>query len=278
MMMAQMGSRNRTAAKVAQAEYEAASGGLGKRRPRRLPAVLVGLVVAGVLCAAAGTALAQHCRLHYAEAFQQVTVNNLAGRSQAEIKQQIDDLFGPRQAVCGERSYKFFLTELGNYASGALRKKGAEQEARLLAAREIMSRFPLRVRFSSGADPASGLKQLRADLTVLGTEVGLKPPVQALLDTLGKVTPPTSATQPMPADDDAIPIVVPRVPLPAWAVISLYEIRDHAKRKENGAIINKTGLILDWMAHINAGARPGDLQVSPTPPANPAPAKPAVGR
>ena len=49
MMMAQMGSRNRTAAKVAQAEYEAASGGLGKRRPRRLPAVLVGLVVAGVL-------------------------------------------------------------------------------------------------------------------------------------------------------------------------------------------------------------------------------------
>lgn len=254
MMMKRIGSRNRT-----------------------VPAVLVGLVVAGVLCTAAGTALAQHCRLHYAEAFQQVTVNNLAGRSQVEIKKQIDDLFGPRQEVCGEKSYKFFLTELGNYTAEALRKKGAEQEARLLASREIMTRFPLRVRFNSGTNPDSGLKQLRADLTVVGTEVGLKPPVQAMLDTLAKVTPPTSAAQPMPADDDAVPVVVPRVPLPAWAVISLYEIRDHAKRKENGAIINKTELILDWMAHINAGARPGDLKVVPTP-ATPAPATPAGTR
>lgn len=275
-MMTQIGSRNRTAAKVAQDGAGAARGGSGARRPPPLPAILVGLVVAGVLCAAAGTSLGQHCRLHYTEAFQQVTVNNLAGRSQAEIKQQIDDLFGPRQEVCGEKSYKFFLTELGNYTSEALRKKGAEQEARLLAAREIMTRFPLRVRFNSGTNPASGLKQLRADLTVVGTEVGLKPPVQAMLEILAKVTPPTSAAQPMPADDDAVPIVVPRVPLPAWAVISLYEIRDHAKRKENGAIINKAELILDWMAHINAGARPGDLQVSPTPPA--APAKPAGTR
>lgn len=257
-------------------EAEVVRRGPGARRLRGLPAVLIGLVVAGVLCAAAGTALAQHCRLHYAEAFQQITINNLAGRTPAEIKQQIDDLFGPRQEVCGEKSYKFFLTELGNYTSAALRKKGAEQEARLLAARQIMTRFPLRVRFNTGTDPASGLKQLRADLTVLGNEVGLKPPVQAVLDTLAKVNPPTSAAQPMPADDDAVPIVVPKVPLPAWAVISLYEIRDHAKRKENGAIINKTELILEWMAHINAGARPGDLRVAPTPPT--APAGPAVAR
>ena len=76
MMMKRIGSRNRT-----------------------FPAVLVGLVVAGVLCTAAGTALAQHCRLHYAEAFQQVTVNNLAGRSQVEIKKQIESLGGQR----GER-------------------------------------------------------------------------------------------------------------------------------------------------------------------------------
>lgn len=253
------------------AESPGTASGRGTRA--RCSPVLLGLLVAAVL-GAASPALAQHCRLHYAEAFQQISVNNLAGRSAAEIKQQIDDLFGPRQEVCGEKSYKFFLTELGNYTTAALRKKGSEQEARLLAAREIMTRFPLRVRFNPGTDPASGLKQLRSDLTVLGSEVGLKPPVQALLDAVAKVTPPTAAAQPMAADDDAVPVVVPRVPLPAWAVISLYEIRDHAKRKENGAIINKTELILEWMAHINAGARPGDLRVSPTPP----PTGPAVAR
>jgi hypothetical protein len=74
---------------------------------------------------------------------------------------------------------------------------------------------------------------------------------------------------------------VPKAPQPAWAVISLYEIRDHAKRKENGAILNKTQLILDWMARINAGARPSEVKVTPSPagatPPAPAPAvAPAV--
>ena len=249
-------------------------------RPNRAGKVaqaLRGLAVAGTLCAASGAAYGQHCRLHYAEAFQQISVNPLTSRSPAQIKQMIEDLFGPRQEVCGENSYKYFLTELGNYASAALRKKGSEQEARLIAAREILTRFPLRVRFAAGADPSSGLKQLRSDLTVLATEVGIKPPVQALLDALSQVKPPAQEPHPMAADDDAIPVVVPHVPLPAWAVISLYEIRDHAKRKENGAIINKTQLILDWMAHVNAGAHPADIKVVPNPPAAP-PAAPTAPR
>lgn len=58
------------------------------------------------------------------------------------------DIFGPRTEVCGEAGYKFFLTELGTQASTACRKKGSEQEVRLLAIREILNRFPLRVRFS----------------------------------------------------------------------------------------------------------------------------------
>ena len=243
-------------------------------RTQAMAMAMRALAVAGTLCAASGAAYGQHCRLHYAEAFQQIAVNPLTSRSPAQIKQTIEDLFGPRQEVCGENSYKYFLTELGNYASAALRKRGSEQEARLIATREILTRFPLRVRFSSGADPSSGLKQLRADLNVLATEVGKKPSIQALLDALAQVKPPAPEPRPMAADDDAIPVVVPHVPLPAWAVISLYEIRDHAKRKENGAIINKTELILDWMARVNAGAHPSDIKVVPTPPAAAPPTPP----
>jgi hypothetical protein len=224
--------------------------------------------VAAILAAAPEPAFAQHCKLRYAEAFQVISIRPLAGRSPAEIKSTVDDLFGPRQELCGEGSYKFFLSELKTYASTAFRKKGPEGEAMLMVTREIIGRIPVQVRFASapaGGAADSGLKQLRSDLGVLASEVGMTPSIQAVIDALARVTPPRAMTRPMPADDDAIPVVVPRVPLPTWAVISLYEIRDHAKRKENGAVLNKTQLILDWMARINAGARPNEVKVTNAP-------------
>ena len=105
MMMKRIGSRNRT-----------------------VPAVLVGLVVAGVLCTAAGTALAQHCRLHYAEAFQQVTVNNLAGRSQVEIKKQIESL-GAKFVDTGVSA-----AGAGGYARELTEEEKAKQAERLAKA------------------------------------------------------------------------------------------------------------------------------------------------
>jgi len=234
------------------------------RRHLKPALALLTFIGSGVIMTAPGEAQAQHCRLHYAEAFQLITTTPLSGRTPTEIKQTVDDIFGPRQEVCGEAGYKFFLTELGTQASTAFRKKGSEQEVRLLAIREILNRFPLRVRFSDTRDPAAGMVQLRADLGVLSKEVGVTPHVQSLLDALAKISPPKTQSRPLPKDDDALPVTVPRVPLPAWAIISLYEIRDHALQKENGAVVNKTNLILDWVARINAGARPGDLKVAPS--------------
>ncbi len=225
-----------------------------RQRGQPTPAVLAALGVS-VVCALAGAAHAENCRLHYAEAFQLISTQHFSEHSPAAIKQTVDDLFGPRQEVCGEVGYKFFLTELGTQAAAALHQKGNEQEARLLATREIMNRFPMQVRFSSGADPSAGLNQLRSNLGVLSTEVGVTPSIKALLDALGKIAPPKPAPKPLPKSDDAIPITVPRIPLPAWAVISLYEIRDHAMRKESAAVVAKSNVILDWVSRAGPGAR-----------------------
>ena len=221
---------------------------------RALPArALLAAMGVSVVCALSGAANAENCKLHYADAFQLISTQRFSEHSPTAIKQTVDNLFGPRQVVCGEVGYKFFLTELGNQAAAALRQKGSEQEAQLLATREIMNRFPLQVRFSHGADPRAGLNQLRSNLGVLSTEVGVTPSITALLDALGKIAPPRLAPKPLPKSDDAIPITVPRIPLPAWAVISLYEIRDHAARKESEAITTKSNLILDWVSRAGPG-------------------------
>lgn len=239
----------------------------------RSQTILASFAVAVFISFLPGAAQAQHCKMRYAEAFQIISNKTLAGQSEAQIKNTVANLFGPRQELCGEGSYRFFLSEFKTYAAMAFRKKGLEGDAMRLAVREIIDRMPLQVRFRPGAAPDPGLAQLRSDLGVLATEVGQSPSVKAVVDALAKATPPKTLSRPLPVDDDAIPVVVPRVPLPAWAVISLYEIRDHAKRKENGAIINKTQLILDWMARINEGAAAGDVKVTNAPPsAAPAPA------
>lgn len=222
-------------------------------RIARILQVMLGVTL---LCAAPGAAEAQHCKLHYAEAFRLIANESFDGHSPAAIKKTVDNLFGPRQETCGESGYSFFLTELGAQASAALRKKGSEREARLIATREIMTRFPVLVRFSTGADPSAGLNQLRSNLAVLSTEVGVTPSSKALLDALASVVPPKNLPKPLPKNDDAIPVTVPQVPLPAWAVISLYEIRDHAARKDTAAITAKTNRILDWVVQASPGVRP----------------------
>jgi hypothetical protein len=232
----------------------------------RARALLAALGVSAV-CALGGSANAENCKLHYAEAFQIISTQRFAEHSPTAIKQTVDNLFGPRQVVCGEIGYKFFLTELGNQAGAAMRHKGSEQEAQLLATREILNRFPLQVRFSHGVDPRAGLNQLRSNLGVLSTEVGVTPSITALLDALAKIAPPRLAPKPLPKSDDAIPVTVPRVPLPAWAVISLYEIRDHAARKESDAITTKSNLILDWVSRAGPGALPLAIPAAGTSPA-----------
>lgn len=228
--------------------------GLRTERPSRSSAVRVLLVVLAVLlCSAAPrVTTAQNCKLHYAEAFQNLSLHSFSGLSPASIRQTVDDLFGPRIDLCSEDGYSFFLRELGTQAAAALRKKGTEQEVALGATREVMSRIPRLVRFSPGIDPAAGLNQLRSNLGVLSREVGLTPAARDLLDALAALSPPVNLPQASPGEEEAIPIVVPQVPLPAWAILSLHEIREHAGRNEVAAVTLKVNRILDWLGRLSA--------------------------
>jgi hypothetical protein len=210
-------------------------------------------------------ASADHCKWRYAEGFQRVTNRPIAGLSQPQISKLVEDLFGPRQPVCEEAAYRFFLSQFKTYATAAFRKKGAEREAMLIAAQEILKRVPSQVFYKNTQDKVSAYKQLRSDLGVIATEVGGGPSIQTVLDAVDRLGPPAVSTKPEPMSDDAVQIKVPDAPLPPWAVISLYEIHDHAQRKQHGAVVAKSALILEWMKLVTSGTRPEDIKVVPTP-------------
>lgn len=218
-----------------------------------------------LLIAVPSVASADHCKLRFSVGFQLIGEHSVVGMNHEQVAQTIQEMFGTRQPVCEEAAYRYFLTQFTNYATTAFHKAGAEREAMLSAAQEILKRVPSQVFYKNVQAKVSAYKQIRADLSVVATEVGLTPSIQSLLDALDKLGPPEVSRRPEPMNDDAIPIGVPAVPLPPWAVISLHEIYDHAQRKQNGAVITKTALILEWMKLVTSGTRPGDIRVFPTP-------------
>lgn len=210
-------------------------------------------------------ASADHCKWRFAEGYQRVTNRSLAGMGQTEIVRLVEDLFGPRQPVCEESAYRFFLDQFKTYASAAFHKKGAEQEAMLICAQEILKRVPSQVFYRKTQEKVSAYKQLRSDLGVVAAEAGGGPSIQTVLDAVERIGPPRISGRPEPMSDDAVHVKVPSVPLPPWAVISLYEIHDHAQRNQNGAVVAKSALILEWMKLVTAGTRPEDIKLVPTP-------------
>lgn len=236
-------------------------------KPRAVRSALMGscYIMFLLLTALPSVAAADHCKWRFSVGFQLISERSLVGMNQEQIAQTIQEMFGARQPVCEEAAYRYFLTQFTTYAANAFHKKGAEREALLLAAQEILKRVPSQVFYKNVQAKVSAYKQIRADLSVVATEVGLTPSIQALLDALDKLGPPEVSRKPEPMNDDAIPVKVPSVPLPPWAVISLHEIYDHAQRKENGAVIAKTALILEWMKLVTSGTRPGDIKVVPAP-------------
>lgn len=220
-----------------------------KTRPRAFRAASLGscCVLFLLVISLPSVASADHCKWRFTTGFQLVMDRALVGMSQEQITETIEEMFGPRQPVCEEAAYRYFLAQFTTYATTAFHKKGTEREAMLLAAQEILKRVPSQVFYKNVQAKVSAYKQIRADLSVVAAEVGLTPSIQALLDALDKLGPPEVSRKPEPMTDDAIPVKVPSVPLPPWAVISLHEIYDHAQRKQTGAVIAKTALIIQWM-------------------------------
>lgn len=228
------------------------------------PLLRLQIVLCLGLMALSPEASADHCKWRFAEGFQRITNRKLTGKSQAQIVQTVEELFGPRQPICEETAYRFFLAQFKTYATAAFRQKGAEREAMLVCAQEILKRVPSQVFYKNTQDKVSAFKQLRSDLGVIAGEVGLNPSIQTVLDAIDRIGPPSVSTKPEPMSDDAVHVKVPDAPLPPWAVISLYEIYDHAQKKQNGAVVAKTALILEWMKLVTSGTRPEDIKLVPS--------------
>lgn len=236
---------------------------LPRSRAARTASLTSRLALFFLLTALSSTALADHCKWRFAAGFQLATNQQFTGMTKEQVAQTVQEMFGTRQDVCEEGAYRYFMTEFSTFATTAFHKKGAEQEVRLQAAQEILKFVPSQVFYKNTQAKVLAYKQLRSDLGVVATEVGVTPSIQALLDAVEKLGPPAVSRKPEPMNDDAIPVKVPAAPLPPWAVISLYEIYDHAKNKQNGAVMNKTALILQWMKLVTSGTRPQDIKMIP---------------
>lgn len=187
----------------------------------------------------------------------------MAQQNKAQIEQSVIEAFGPPAELCEPGAYESFLSALSRYATDAMHRKGAEQEGRLVAAAAILGRAPTQIPAVPAVARVSAYQQLRSDLNVVAREVGRPQAVRAFLEVVDRLGEPRVVTP--VGGNPAVEVAVPKVPLPAWAVASLHEIRDHARKHEDGAIDAKVGLILEWLRLVSAGVPPEDIRLVPYP-------------
>ena len=205
------------------------------------------------------------CAPRFNQGFQRLSRSALAQKTKAQVEQQVAEAFGPPQELCEAGAYEAFMTAFTRYAVDAIHRKGPEQEARITAAVAVLSRAPTQVPAAASVNKVSAYQQTRSDLSVVAREVGHAHAavIRPLLDAVDKVGEPRAVTA--VGGNAAVEVAVPKVPLPAWAVSSLHEIREHAKNHEDGAISAKVGLILEWMRLVSAGVPPEDIRLAPYP-------------
>lgn len=213
------------------------------------------------------TALAQHCKWRFDQAFLLLSSRGLRSvdkvknqaEVQAKIAAEVDFLFGPRQAECEEGAYSLFIDRFERYTLEALRQSGNERDLRLRAALFAIRKSPELINYTQASKEISLFRQVRSNIAAVAQDAGMSPLMQQLVDAMEAVGAPKATQRPdtAPAKDPHSSMVyVPTVPLPAWAVVSLYEIQDHARRNESGAIQGKVEAILTWMKTVTPQTTP----------------------
>lgn len=222
------------------------------------------LLTLSSLIGLSSSARAEHCRWRFDQSFTLLEARNLRaiergaspGELQAKAEAETDMIFGPPAAMCEEGSYGLFLERFERFASAALRMKGTERDARLRVAAAIIRRAPETI--EAGAQPGEVARydQVLSNLGAIADDAGGTPVMRQLIDAIKAKGPPKviRRSEPAPPEPHATRVYVPTVPLPGWAVISLYEIADHAQRKEPEKIQGKVEAILNWMKTVEPKA------------------------
>lgn len=221
------------------------------------------------VCASLGMAkeaAAQHCAWRFEQSFGLLSGKNLRvlekNKSTADMGSKIDEhvdfLFGPRQKKCEEGAYSLFLNRYERYATEALRGDRTDRDLKVRAAIAVIRKSPEVIDYTSASKEVSLFRQVRSNLSAIVHDIGTTPLLQQFLDAMEATSPPKATQRPpaAPPDPHTSAVLVPTVPLPAWAVVSLYEIDDHTRRNEVGAIQGKVEAILNWMKTVTPPSPP----------------------
>lgn len=244
---------------------------------------LLSTVLGGLALGAPAHAEAQKCRPLYEQAF-----STLASRdfrlieretSPADLQLKIDaevyTMFGERPQVCEEGAYNVFLERFQRFAIEALRAPKDEKTVKLRAAIAAVHQSPISLDSAQAATEAAQFRPAFWTIRTAAQETGMSPIARQLLDAMESLGPPVAAarsaevTPTLPRPEPAPPerrqtaptpvtpperrverISLPTEPLPGWAVVSLYEIEELARRNDSGAIVPKVQAILNWMKAV----------------------------
>ncbi len=232
--------------------------------------VLVGALVVPAV------ASAQNCAVHYAAGFGSVSGSVARATTQPVADSLVDQAFGPRPQQCEAGAYTSFLEQFENFGRAAIRAgqlpKGSKvqtqpaKENQLRLAISIINKMsPMKVPLADSKTAASQWRQVRSNLNAVADDAGNTPMMGQFLDALVRITPPgpieevvsvgqsgttgnTVAAPGASAPPGGVQQVrVPLVPLPAWAVIKLYEARDLCKPQDVAGIQLRLQDVINWM-------------------------------
>lgn len=222
--------------------------------------ILAGLPVAS-------TAQAQSsCYPTFSAAFVRLPQKEAAATTQGVADMEVRSQFGPRPEQCEEGAYQGFMELFRDFAKSAMRAAPAKRDKLLRLAIAAVQQAPTKVPAKDAKLAASSYKQVKSDLSATADDVGFEktPLLGQLLETMTRLGPPMAAaavadpttsppvqappTTPTPSTSGGVQSVrVPTDPLPPWAVIKLYEMRDHIKAQDLAAIQIKLQDIINWM-------------------------------
>lgn len=220
----------------------------------------------GILCFFSALALfpyaarAENCTYRYQSGFDQLRSgksNPSRGADQSRARMDVNSMFGPRPDLCEKGAYDVFADNFETFAREAMRAPKAARDNQLRLAIALVEQSPTRVAFEDGKPASTRFKQLKSNLNATADDVGFTPLMTQLIDTLTRIGPPMAgpapadtappSSSPGPTNGQVQTIRVPTQPLPTWAVIKLYEMRDHAKAQDIGAIQIKLQDVLNWI-------------------------------
>jgi hypothetical protein len=222
----------------------------------------------GLLLFAASPAQAQNCYPAHSAGFSRLRALEYKATTQGVADLEVRNLFGPRIDLCEEGAYKAFMESFYSFAHDAMRPPGGNKAARdklLRLAIAVLQQAPTKVPAKEERTAASQFKQVRSDLNSTADDVGFAttPLLQQLMDALGNLGAPRAAEQAAISDqppqtgtttgsggttgNNTQSIRVPTEPLPPWAVVKLYEMRDHIKSQDLGAIQIRLQDIINWI-------------------------------